>query len=78
MTTEVIVTEVNNTVVLSTEDRQIVVAGMIGPASTTLKGLGDIDISDLTTGSLLVYNVATQKWTATTKLENQVFESGQF
>ena len=87
MTTEIIVTEVNNTVVIERKDpvvvssqsqTKIVVGGMIGPHVTTLKGLSDLDITNLTGGSLLVYNAGTEKWTATLELNQQVVDSGQF
>lgn len=87
MTTEIIVTEVNNAVIIerkepvvvsSQSQTQVVVGGMIGPATTTLKGLADIDLTQLAAGSLLVYNAGTEKWTATNKLEQQVFVSGQY
>ena len=87
MTTEIIVTEVNNTVIIerkepavvsSQSQTKIVVGGMIGPHITTLTGLSDLDITNLTGGSLLVYNAGNQKWTATTQLNQQVFDSGQF
>lgn len=87
MTTEIIVTEVNNTVVIerkepavvsSQSQTKVVVGGMIGPHITTLTGLSDLDITNLTDGSLLVYKVGTQKWTATTELNQQVVDAGQF
>lgn len=87
MTTEIIVTEVNNTVVIerkepvvvsSQSQTKVVVGGMIGPHITTLTGLSDLDITSLTDGSLLVYKVGTQKWTATTELNQQVVDAGQF
>jgi hypothetical protein len=87
MTTEIIVTEVNNTVVIvrkepavvsSQSQTKIVVGGMIGPHITTLRGLSDLDLTNLVGGSLLVYNASNQKWTATTELNQQVVDSGQF
>jgi hypothetical protein len=87
MTTEIIVTEVNNAVVIerkepvvvsSQSQTKIVVGGMIGPHVTTLRGLSDLDLTDLTGGSLLVYNAGTEKWTATTMLNQQVVDAGQF
>lgn len=87
MTTNVIVTEINNAVIIekkepvvvsSQSQTKVVVGGMIGPTPTTIKGLSDIDLTQLAAGSLLVYNAGTEKWTATNKLEQQVFESGQF
>lgn len=87
MTTEIIITEINNAVIIerkesvvvsSQSQTKVVVGGMIGPTPTTLKGLYDIDLTQLAAGSLLVYNAGTEKWTATNRLEQQVFESGQF
>jgi hypothetical protein len=87
MTTEIIITEVNNAVVIerkepvvvsSQSQTKIVVGGMIGPHVTTLRGLSDMDLTDLTGGSLLVYNAGTEKWTATTYLNQQVVDAGQF
>ena len=87
MTTNVIVTEVNNAVIIekkepvvvsSQSQTKVVVGGMIGPTVTTLKGLADLDLTQLAAGSLLVYNAGTEKWTATNRLEQQIFESGQF
>jgi hypothetical protein len=87
MTTEIIITEVNNAVIIerkepvvvsSQSQTKIVVGGMIGPHVTTLRGLSDMDLTDLTGGSLLVYNAGTEKWTATTMLNQQVVDAGQF
>jgi NADPH-dependent curcumin reductase CurA len=79
MTTEVIVTENNNTVVINTQQPNVIVSGMIGPTGvTTFAGLTDIDLTQLAAGSVLVYNPGTQKWTATNTLEQQIVESGQF
>jgi hypothetical protein len=88
MTTEIIIVDLNNAVVIekkepvvvsSQSETKVVVGGMIGPVfSGNINDLGGIDLSQLVAGSLLVYNADTKKWTATTKLENQTFESGQF
>jgi hypothetical protein len=87
MTTEIIVTEINNAVIIerkepvvvsSQSQTQVVVGGMIGPTPTTISGLQDLDLSGLAAGSLLVYNAGNKKWVATNTLENQVFVSGQY
>lgn len=60
---------------------RIIISGMIGPAFngvTTFASLSDIDLTQLAPGSTLVYNSATQKWTATTLLDKQIVESGQY
>ena len=78
MTTEVIVTEANNTVVINTKQPNVIISGMIGPTGvTTFSGLTDIDLTQLAAGSVLVYDAGTQKWTATKLLDQQIVESGQ-
>lgn len=77
--TKVIVTDKNNAVVVNAQQPRVVVSGMIGPLGvTSLSGLNDIDVTQLSAGSVLVYNSGTQKWTATTLLDQQIVESGQF
>jgi NADPH-dependent curcumin reductase CurA len=79
MTTEVIVTESNNTVVIDKPQPTVIVSGMIGPTGVTaISGLTDIDLTQLSSGSVLVYNSTSHKWTATTLLDQQIVESGQF
>ena len=79
MTTEVIVTDSNNTVVINTQQPNVIISGMIGPTGvTSFGGLTDIDLTQLSAGSVLVYNAGTQKWTATKLLDQQIVESGQF
>lgn len=87
--TDVIVTESNNSTVVQSQEvhnvvvdekkATIVVTGMMPPPSTsTISNSADIDISELQDGGVLVYNAATQRWTATNLLEKQIFEAGQF
>ncbi len=62
MTTNVIVTEVNNAVIIerkepvvvsSQSQTKVVVGGMIGPTATTLRGLSDLDLTQLAAVSLI-------------------------
>ena len=90
--TETVVTNKDNTVVSGNQETgtvvsqttsiQTVVTGVMGPrgprGATTFDEMSDIDLTQLSSGSLLVYNTQTQKWTATTLLGQQTFESGQF
>lgn len=79
MTTDVIVTEKHNTVVVERKDPVVLVSGMIGPAGvTTLQGLTNVDITNLTDGGILVYNSTVQKWVATTTLDAQNMEGGYY
>jgi hypothetical protein len=38
----------------------------------------DVDSSNKVQGALLVYSTQNQKWVATTQLENQTIEAGQY
>ena len=48
--------------------------------SIQLSNLFDVDSSGLANGAVLIYNASTQKWTATTELDNEeiVLEGGTF
>lgn len=77
--TETVVTYKDNTVVAQSTVRQTIVTGMMGPpGAATFGELRDIDLAQLGAGSMLVYNTTTNKWTATTLLEQQTVECGQF
>ena len=77
--TVTIQTEKNNTVVVRTETTRTIVTGIMGPpGKTSLTQLDDVDTSQLNTGSLLIYNTQSQKWTSTTLLNQQVVDSGQY
>jgi ABC-type branched-subunit amino acid transport system ATPase component len=74
MTTTTII-ESCDIVTVITEGEQ----GPQGAAGTTLLNLlTDVDSTNKTDGSVLVYSTAVQKWVATTQLENQIIESGQY
>lgn len=77
--TQAVITDTNKTVVVQDSKPTTIVTGMMGPAGAATFGeLRDIDLSDLVGGSTLVYNTQTQKWVATTLLDQQIIESGQF
>ena len=89
MTTEVIVTQSGDTSVVQeqvvnrvvTDDKpaRIITSGMMPPpAVNSITGSGDVDITNLQDGGVLVYNTATNMWTATNLLDKQIFEAGQF
>lgn len=76
--TQTVVTD-EQKVVVQTTQTQTIVTGMLGPpGAATFGELRDIDLTQLGTGSVLVYNNQTNKWTATTLLEQQTVECGQF
>lgn len=87
--TQVVVTDANNTAVIldpvttqvvhTPVTTQIIAGGMQGPpAVSTIANIADVDLTNLVNGGILVYNSSNSKWAATNKLENQIFESGQF
>ena len=58
---------------------QVVSVGVQGPSGPAqINTANDVDISNLTNGSLLVYSTQVEKWTATQLLENQTMECGQY
>jgi uncharacterized protein (DUF779 family) len=89
MTTEVIVTQSNNTSIVQeqlvnrvvTDDKpaRIITSGMMPPpAVNSIAASGDVDLSQLQDGGVLIYNTATNMWKATNLLDKQIFEAGQF
>jgi hypothetical protein len=74
-----VVTSAHQTVVTQSPQGRTVVTGQLGPpGAATFAEMRDIDLSQLGSGSMLVYNTTTNKWTATTLLEQQTVECGQF
>ena len=47
-------------------------------SSSSITGLGDVDALLPSNGSVLVYKTITSKWTATTTLDAQNMEGGEF
>jgi hypothetical protein len=77
--TQVVVTDLGKTVVANVEVTKVVTSGMMPPNMVgTLTNSSDVDVSALQDGGILIYNAATNKWTATNLLEKQIFEAGQF
>ena len=55
------------------------IQGPKGPSGPNiLSTADDVDVSDLKDGSILVYSTAINKWEATTRLQKQELEGGQF
>lgn len=89
MSTEVVVTQSGDTSVIQeqivnrvvTDDKpaRIITSGMMPPpAVNSLTNSADVDVSQLKDGGVLVYNTATNLWTATNLFDKQIFEAGQF
>ena len=59
---------------------EVVAVGIQGPAgpASAITTSSDVDASVLDDGSVLVYKTSTSKWTATTTLEQQNLEGGQY
>lgn len=76
----VVVQEETVTVVSYTDVPTYVLTGIQGPpgVNSTLSTSGDVDVTNLTDGSVLVYNTAISKWQATTVLEKQALNGGFF
>lgn len=90
--TNAVVTENINTVVVEdskpqnvivdNSNPQVIVTGLLGPqgprGTSAIMQLDDVDLTQLSNGAILVYNDQTQKFAATTLLDQQIFESGQY
>lgn len=64
---------------------EVIAVGIQGPAGpqgpvgdSTVTNAIDVDASALNNGSVLVYKTQTNKWTATTILDAQNMEGGEF
>lgn len=58
---------------------QVVSVGVQGPAGPAVIALaGDVDVTNLQNGSILVYKTQSNKWTSTTVLDAQNLEGGEF
>jgi hypothetical protein len=69
------------TATIQTSDNFIVsTVGIQGPsgASTTVETISNVDAINPTNGSLLIYKTTTNKWTASTTLDAQNMEGGEF
>lgn len=86
--TVVIQEEVNpTTIIITSETPQVIIGesepgpqGIQGPQGTQgpLVSAPDVDASNVVNGSLLIYSTSSQKWVASTLLENQSLESGHY
>lgn len=58
---------------------EVVAVGVQGPSGPNyINTAGDVDISTLENGSVLVYKSSSLKWTATRSLEEQSLEGGHY
>lgn len=77
--TSVVQEQIINRVVTDDKPARIITSGMMPPpAVNSLSASGDVDISGLQDGGVLVYNTSTNMWTATNLFDKQIFEAGQF
>jgi hypothetical protein len=70
------------TVDVTSNDVVVTAVGIQGSSAvlqdSSLNSLGNVDTQNLANGSLLVYKMNTSKWTATTTLDSQNMEGGEF
>ena len=78
---KVLVTE-TQVVVSQPETREVIVTGLLGPkgdrGASTIAELEDVNLSSLTSGSVLVYDTSTKKWISKTLLNQQQVDCGEF
>lgn len=83
--------EVNPTTIIITSETPQAIIGVSEPGPQGIQGpqglqgiqgplvsAPDVDASTLANGSLLIYSTSSQKWVASTLLENQSLESGHY
>lgn len=80
---EKVVISATETVVVDRERGSVVLNGTLinagaGSGTSSITYASDADISSLSDGSVLVYNSNTLRWKATTVLQQQTIECGQF
>ena len=78
--TETIVVASTNTAVARTTETTYVVTGIVGPPgpSRTLLSSSDVNSTQLSNGSVLVYNSQTSRFDTTTALDKQIINGGIF
>lgn len=78
--TETIVVSSNSTVVVDGKKPVVVLSGQMGPRgpSSSISIMSDVDLIELKDKSLLVYDVDSQKWKASKKLEDHLVNAGFF
>jgi Flp pilus assembly CpaE family ATPase len=78
---KVLVTE-TQVVVSQPETREVIVTGLLGPkgdrGASTIAELEDVNLTSLTSGSVLVYDTNSQKWISKTLLNQQQVDCGEF
>ena len=55
-----------------------VTAAATSIAPNTIENMLDVDLQQLTNGAILVYKTTTNKWTASTTLDAQNMEAGEY
>jgi hypothetical protein len=54
------------TIVTQDSSREVIVTGLLGPpGASSLEDMTDLDLTDLDTGSMLLYSADSRKWVAT-------------
>lgn len=78
---KVLVTE-TQVVVSQPETREVIVTGLLGPkgdrGASSIAELVDVNLTSLTSGSILVYDTSTQRWVSKTLLNQQQIDCGEF
>jgi len=75
--TVVVTTDTVNTIVDTVTQPQIIYTGIMGP-SGRISTMGDVDLTELVDGSVLMYSSTTNLWKSTTTLQNQNYDGGIF
>lgn len=77
MTDQTIIATVEDPTGSGSESGGLIISASSVP-SNSIENMADVDFSGLTDGALLIYKNNTAKWTASTLLDKQNMEGGEF
>ena len=80
ITASVVTTELITATVSTTDSRTVSAVGIQGLSATQvgISEISDVDALNPVNGSLLIFKTTTNKWTASTTLDAQNMEGGEF
>lgn len=77
--TGIIAVNDTNTIVSESKVTHTIVTGLMGPPGAgSFAEMRNVDLTQLSSGSILIYNSGTLKWHATNLLDQQTVDAGQF
>jgi hypothetical protein len=78
---ESVIVSSTEVVVVETDTSNTITTGTLlgtGSGTSSISQAIDVDITELTTGSILIYSTTNARWNATLLLQEQTIDCGQF